>query len=365
MKLAVYVFVLVALIATSCGGSGHEPRTATSDPASATTGALPITPLTTAPPQSSAAGLSVIYDDDGSPDGTVALLYLLVQPEVDVISVNLTYGEAYPEVYIQHLARLMDAHGIVGIPLGYGEIPEATGAIHFPEFVREASSNFWGRPSPNPDHTYPSGPAAEQIVAAVNASPRPVTIFVSGPSTNLAPALSLDPGIKGNIGAVYMMGGAVHVPGNVHDFYSEHPNVYAEWNMVADPVAANEVFEADLPIYLVPLDATNQVTISRDDTQQWRTGGGLAEFSADLYDQLMDGWGAEEAAVWDPMTAAIMIDPQLCEFTPLHLAVVIEQGDTLGQTAVVVDKTPNVAVCLNPDADSIRRALIEAFSKPG
>ena len=79
----------------------------------------------------------------------------------------------------------------------------------------------------------------------------------------------------------------------------------------------------------------------------------------------MDGWGVEDGGIWDLMTAAIMIDPQLCELTPLHLAVVTEQGDTLGQTAVVVDETPNVAVCLDPDAESIRRALIEAFEKAG
>ena len=57
-------------------------------------------PTLTAAPQTR---LSVIFDDDGSPDGTTALLYLLSHPEVDVKAINISYGEAHPEIYIQHI----------------------------------------------------------------------------------------------------------------------------------------------------------------------------------------------------------------------------------------------------------------------
>jgi inosine-uridine nucleoside N-ribohydrolase len=304
----------------------------------------------------------VVYDDDGSPDGTVALPYLLIHPNVEVISVNLTYGEVYPEIYIQHLARLMDAYGFAGIPLGVGEIPSAEGAIHFPEFLRDLSSGFWGMPVPNPDETYPTGPAAEQIVNVVNGSPDPVRVFVTGPSTNLAAALRLDPGIAENIIAVHMMGGAVYAPGNVHDFFPDHPNVFAEWNMVADPPAAQEVFESGLPIRLVPLDATNRVMITQDDTRAWGRGEGLAEFASDLYGPLVGLSETGEAPIWDLMTAVIMVHPEMCELVPLHLMVVTDQGDHLGQTAVVAGEPPNVLVCLEPDTDAIRQHLIDVFS---
>jgi inosine-uridine nucleoside N-ribohydrolase len=303
----------------------------------------------------------VVFDDDGSPDATAALPYLLVHPNVEVVSVNLSYGEVYPEVYIQHLARLMDAHGFAGVPLGYGEIPSTSGAIHFPEHLRDSSSNFWGLPIPNAETTYPARPAAEQIVDVINGSPEPVHVFVTGPSTNLAAALRRDPGIRSNIGVVYMMGGAVYVPGNIQDFYPDNPNLHAEWNMVADPPAAREVFESGLQIQLVPLDATNQVLVSAEDTRAWREGGGLANFSADIYDWLIDAFGGE-AAIWDMMTAAIMVDPSLCEFSPLSLTVITDQGDTLGRTAVVPAGPPNVEVCLEPDAEGIRQHLIDTFA---
>jgi inosine-uridine nucleoside N-ribohydrolase len=158
------------------------------------------------------------------------------------------------------------------------------------------------------------------------------------------------------------MGGAVYAPGNVHDFYPDHGNLVAEWNFVADPQAAKEVFEAGLDIYLVPLDATNQVFVSKRDTNEWRQGGEIADFAADIYDWLIDIFGHGDAAIWDLMTAAIMLEPDLCDFTSLHLTVITEPGDTLGQSAVLSEGEPNVSVCLEPNAEMIRQALIDVFS---
>lgn len=322
-------------------------------------------PLTGAPthtPTPPAQRLAVIFDDDGSPDGTTALFYLLSLPEVDVKAANISYGEAHPAIYIQHIGRKLDDLGITDILLGAGQDAPLAGSNEFPEAVRQAANDFWGLPLPNADKTYPVQDAAELIVSVVNQNPEPVAIFVSGPCTNLAQALRLDPGIRENIAAVYIMGGAVYASGNIYDFLPESNNTVAEWNVYADPQAAKEVFESGLDIYLVPLDATNQVSITRDDTNQWRKGGRGADFAADIYDMLLDNWGVENAAIWDLMTAGIMVEPDLCGFKPLHLQVVTDQGATSGQTRVVEQGEPNVNVCLEPQAASIRQALIEGFS---
>jgi inosine-uridine nucleoside N-ribohydrolase len=99
----------------------------------------------------------------------------------------------------------------------------------------------------------------------INQATEPVTIFVSGPFTNLALALQLDPAIKDKISAVYFMGGAVDVPGNKTGLMPDSGNRVADWNMIADPQAAKEVFESGLELYMVPLDATNKVLFSQKD----------------------------------------------------------------------------------------------------
>jgi pyrimidine-specific ribonucleoside hydrolase len=317
----------------------------------------------TRPAASEAKRMPVIFDDDGSPDGTTALLYLLTEPGVSLKSVNISYGEAHPQVYIQHIGRILDHFGFSGIPLGAGQDGPLTGGHDFPEWLLQSAADFWDLPLPNPQKTYPVQDSAQLMVSILNNAVEPVTVFVSGPCTNLARALRFDPGIRKNIKAVYIMGGAVYAPGNLSDLVPNPANTTAEWNIYVDPQAAEEVFTSGLDVYLVPLDATNQVIIDKAVTNQWRAGGKIANLTADLYEMLVKSPNNPTASIWDLMTAEIMVDPDLCGFQPLHLDVITEPGNTSGQTAVLSTGKPNVNVCLKPNAALIKQKLVEVFSR--
>ena len=348
-------------ISTNPSGGTEPVRLSATDTAPlAATLASPTPAPTFTPP---ARTIPVIYDDDGSPDGTAALFYLLSHPEVSLRAIGISYGEAYPASYIQHIGRKLDELGIEGISLGAGQDAPLAGENEFPEWLREGAEEFWGLPQSDTDEVYPAQNASDLIVSAVNSSPEPVTIFVSGPSTNLAQALRLDPQIRENIAAVYIMGGAARVPGNIDDLIPGAANRVAEWNIFADPQAAKEVFESGLPIYLVPLDATNQVSITREDTGWWEAGGGSADFAAQVYNMMLDTWAGIEAPSWDLMTAAILARPDLCAFQPLNLEVDTGAGDTSGQTAVVSEGGSPIQVCLEPDVEGIKEELGAVFSQ--
>jgi purine nucleosidase/pyrimidine-specific ribonucleoside hydrolase len=306
--------------------------------------------------------MPVIYDDDGSPDGTVALMYLLSDPRVAVKGINISYGEAYPSDYIPHIGALLDSFGITDIPLGAGNSEPLGGNNAFPESIRSAAANFWGQPVPDTGKAYPAQDAAQLMVSVLNASPEPITIFISGPCTNLAEALRIDPGIKEHIRAVYIMGGAFYVEGNLDDLVSDPENNVAEWNIYGDPLAAKEVFESRLDIYLVPLDATNQVTVSHDDTSFWRSGGPAADFAANLYDQQISIVNQDSFYFWDIMTAEIMVNPNLCEFRELSVEVMTAEGSMDGQTAVRPTGEPNIHVCLQPDGVTLVNTLNSIFA---
>ena len=213
--------------------------------------------------------------------------------------------------------------------------------------------------------TYSVQDAAELIVATVKASPEPITIFLSGAQTNLAEALRLNADIVANIAGVYIMGGAVYVPGNIQGLTPASANEVAEWNIYADPLAAKEVLASGLPLYLVPLDATNQVTLDAEDIQPWRQGGPTADFAVEIYERALENFGGSAAATWDLMTAAIMLDPSLCGFALLPLDVITADGTTSGQTVVDEGGPANVDVCLSPDAGRIKENFREVFSAPG
>ena len=108
------------------------------------------------------------------------------------------------------------------------------------------------------------------------------------------------------------MGGAVYAPGNITAIIPNSGNKVAEWNIYADPQAAKEVFESGLKMYLIPLDATNLVTINKKDTAQIRKGGRIGNFVADIYDSWIISSGRPNMYIWDLMASMIMIKPELC-----------------------------------------------------
>ena len=307
----------------------------------------------------------LVYDDDGSRDGTAALLFLLNRPEISIKAINISYGEAHPQVYIQHMGRMLDGFGYRDIPLGAGQDAPLAEGTAFPDWLRQLSDSFWNYSLQNAERTYPVQNAPELMVATLNQASEPVTIFASGTCTTLAQAMRLDPGIRDHIAAVYMMGGAVYVPGNIPNLIPDSSNKVAEWNIIADPQAAKEVFGAGLDIYLVPLDATNKVIFHQEDILPWHNGDDRAKLIAELYDIMFNDYGWEEAEIFDLGAAAIMVEPEACVFQPMHLDVITDGGNRLGQTVVIPEGEPNVKVCLDPDVDLIMNVLNDSLSSTG
>ncbi|NJD61025.1 MAG: nucleoside hydrolase [Anaerolineae bacterium] len=353
------------LFVVGCGVPAITPTVADTCTSVLTTSMLTATSTSTetVEPTSSHNKMLLLYDDDGSRDGMAALLYLLSHPDISIQAITISYGEANPELYIQHVGCVLDKLGIRDIPLGAGQATPLAAGTPFPDWLRQLSDNIWDYPLPHADKTYPFQNAPELMVSMINQAPDPVTIFVSGPFTNLAQALQLDPTIKGNISAVYFMGGAVDVPGNITGLIRESKNQVAEWNMIADPQAVKEVFESGLELFMVPLDATNKVVFSHEDILPWRKGDDKANMIVDLYDIMFNTWGLKTAEIFDLTAAVIMLQSESCNFQPVNLEVIMDNGPTLGQTKVVPNVEPNIHVCLEPHVDLVKQDLYDTFSR--
>ncbi len=84
--------------------------------------------------------------------------------------------------------------------------------------------------------------AVDAIIRVVKANPG-IEIVTLGPLTNLALALSREPGLVRNVARCVVMGGAPCCEGNV--------TPAAEFNIWVDPEAARIVFQSGLPIELI------------------------------------------------------------------------------------------------------------------
>ena len=182
--------------------------------------------------------------------------------------------------------------------------------------------------------------------------PGKLTLIALGPLTNVALALRRRPELATDVGEIIVMGGALHVPGNV----TEH----AEFNIYNDPAAASIVFGSGAPVKLLGLDVTSQVAISRSD-DPWSKDGSKTALLARC---ILNSWfechpGADGYSLHDPLTVAAAIDPTLLSYRQCPVAVEVQPGDNQGKTTAGNGHGPvGVALAVEPDR---ARLLIECL----
>jgi pyrimidine-specific ribonucleoside hydrolase len=314
------------------------------------TGSAPTVALT----QSSSERIPVVVDDDGSPDGVLALLYFLNNPAYNVLAATVSYGEAHPAVYAQNLVCFLSRIGRTDVPVAAGRETPLEGNNAFPDSWRDGSDQFWGMELPDAAVDVQPMTAPELLIQVIRQSSRPVLVFVSGSQTNLAEVLRLDADISGNIRDVAVMGGTIYEPGNIAAEAAGYTNTVAEWNIWVDPTAASEVFSSGLHISLMPLDATNQVLFTEEDAAAWassRSPIGLA--ALDLL-HVMLGLNPQGTYGWDLVAAINSTEPHLCSSVDLSLQVITDAGTEEARTAIQENMPANTSVCLKPDAEGMR-----------
>jgi purine nucleosidase len=205
------------------------------------------------------------------------------------------------------------------------------------------------------------GHAARALVDTVMARPEEsVTIAAMGPLTNLALAMRLEPAFAGRLGGVVMMGGARREGGNI--------TASAEYNVWADPHAAEIVLASGCPVVMLGLDATHQVRTTPErlraiealGTPAAAAAGRLLAFSADVERKLV---GEEPAPLHDPCTIAWLLAPELFTTLPARIQVETQSPLTLGHTAVefrlAPGETANARWATKLDADGVYALLLE------
>ena len=306
------------------------------------------------------SGRPIVVDTDMAPEDAVAVLYLLQRDDVSVKAVTVVgTGEAHCGPGVRNARGLLALAGHVQVPVACGRENPFDGGHSFPEEWRRGSDTLQGVALPAGNGTDPGVGAPELIRQLAEQYSGKLDVIALGPLTNLADALQSDPDLAKNLHAVYAMGGAVQVPGNV----TEAPA--AEWNFYADPRAASIVVASDLPLTLVPLDATNYVPVDAAFVE--RLGREKATPQADFVYRLLkasEGLIAEgEYCFWDTFSAALITDNSLGTFRDIPLRV-IEDGPESGRTAPDPGgKATRVAVSADPDR--FKQALIDALNAHG
>ena len=159
-----------------------------------------------------------------------------------------------------------------------------------------------------PEVAAPAGERTAVDLLSEVLEPGGVTLLTLGPLTNAADAFRTDPGLAGMVESIVVMGGALDVAGNVPRDDGRPPT--AEWNVFGDPTAGGEVLASGAPVVMVGLDATNRAPISGDFLDL--LGVNAHTDAAKLVDSLIRNNPqvyTGEAYFWDPLAAALAVDP--------------------------------------------------------
>ena len=189
------------------------------------------------------------------------------------------------------------------------------------------------------------------MVRAALERPGEVTLVAVGPLTNVAIALNVEPNLPKLLKRLVIMGGAYRVPGNT--------TPWAEFNILADPEAAAQVFAAPWNDCLaIGLDVSHQVEVTNDAWQSSRDHDHAgAQVLARVAEQTFVGRTGYHFYLHDPLALAVGIDETFVTREPGIISVDVG-NETPGKTTF----TPGaggVAIASAVDAERFQAMFLE------
>lgn len=303
----------------------------------------------------SIAAKPLIIDTDMGIDDAIAVLYLLQRPDIEVKAITIAAdGSAHCSPALLNTLGLLQLTHHTHIPVACGQDKPLKGNHHFPAWILTESDTLAGVATQLPKGIpQVQGSAVDLLIAKVISSPTPVTLVALGPLTNIAQALQKAPLIKRNIRSIYIMGGALHVPGNIHQVAPSNHNTTAEWNIYIDPVAAQIVFKQKIPIILVPLDLTNQHPIDLNFYKSLKSNhhSPAASFVFTLLKRNFNMIKTKQWYFWDPLAAVIASDPALVILKTERVTIMLKPNNQSGTTSMNSKGAPTaIGLYVNPKA---------------
>ncbi len=298
----------------------------------------------------------VLIDQDGAgPGGTdqMSILALLEAPQIEVLGITMVTGDQWRDEEALHTLRMLEL-------TGHGNVPVAEGAA-FPLVRSEDATRLaerlygkaewlgaWGphteigansaeltipahgpwEIAPMPEGRPTIKPIAEDaahfLIRQVRAHPHQVTIYAAGPLTNIALAVSIDPGFAALTKGIVLMGGSINPQTSDPEFASDPRH---EFNFWFDPEAAHIVLHAAWPSIVV---TTADVSLKAPFTKAVLDAIAKADTPAARY---IARWSRPFSYMWDELAACSWIDPAIItKEQSLYMDVDLSHGPSYGDT---------------------------------
>ena len=276
-------------------------------------------------------------------DDTWALGFLLKCPELDLKLVATEYGKAPYRAKL--LAKFLQQTGHSQIPIAVGPDSEPRGEGPQSAWVNKYDLSSY------PGRVHADGVGA--IIEVIMSSPTPVTLICIGPMPNVAAALEREPRIARHAHFVGM-------DGSVRLGYGGVKTPCAEWNVKADPAAAQKGLSAPWDITITPLDTCGLVSLEGERYQRLlQARDPVAATIVENYRLWSKANHNESEAtlrssvLYDPVAVYLAFNQQFCKMERLGIRVTDEGFTVIDDRA----KQMIVATAWN-DLDGFRDLLV-------
>jgi purine nucleosidase len=277
----------------------------------------------------STAPQKVIIDTDigDDVDDAFALALAVKSPELEILGVETTFGDT--EARARIVDRLLGEWGRGDVPVLAGKATPAKS---------EMTQKRYGESGGLAKSTH--GDAVEFLLAEIRKYPGEITLIALGPLMNVGTAIDKDAATFRKLKRVVLMGGSIR-RGYGDLGYTAPVAPMAEWNILNDVASAQKLFAVGVPVYVMPLDSTQ---LKLDEVKRaflFSRDTAVTNALATLYYL----WGQQTPTLFDPMTVAFAVRPELCPMTKMRIRV-DEKGFTREEPGEA-----NAEVCLNSNAE--------------
>ncbi|HEV2564421.1 MAG TPA: nucleoside hydrolase [Microvirga sp.] len=292
----------------------------------------------------------IVIDTDPGIDDAIGILLALASPEFSIAGMTTVAGNIGIETATRNAGRLLAFAGREDIPVFRGAAAPLSRPGPEPLNLHGAGG-IGGVDLPGPSRQPESRTAVQWLTDLLLHEPAgTVDIFALGPLTNIAHLILDRPDAARRIGRIVAMGGVIREAGNV--------GPRSEFNLWADPEAADVVLSSGLPLVLVPLDVTRRVRATRDFAETLRASGKpLASMVADLVESYFETKAHQESRpLHDPCVMLFALAPELFRLEDLRLSVNTGSVEAAGALTIDDSRMP-VQVALGVDGPAVLELL--------
>jgi ribosylpyrimidine nucleosidase len=293
--------------------------------------------------------IPILLDTDPGCDDAVAIMLAALNPLIDLKAITVVAGNHTLENTFQNALKVCSALGIKNVPVAAGMSQPIVRKQVIAKHVHGETGlgNFkFGGSLLRPDSRH----AVNLIIETLLNSNGEIVYTALGPLTNLAMAMRLEPKIIPKIKKIVMIGGSYQL-GNI--------TPAAEFNIYADPEAAQIVISCGRPIVMIGLCITEKVLATKEIVKRITAiGNKSAAFWLEFVDFYTKSnkelYNYEAPPIFDPAAIIYLINPAIFKTKPMYVEVELKSESAYGRTHCdyygSLNKPANVDVVIDLDS---------------